>query len=39
MLVSYVAGEVVELTGHQGKCCCRGNKGSGIEISSCAIYL
>ena len=32
--VSYVA-EGVELTVHQkGKCCCRENKASGIEISS-----
>ena len=32
--VSYVA-EGVELTVHQkGKCCCRENKGSRIEISS-----
>ena len=27
MLVSYVAGERVELTVHKGKCYCRGNKG------------
>ena len=34
--VSYVA-EGVELTAHQkGKCCCRENKGSRIEISSWA---
>ena len=39
MLVRYIAGEGVELTAHKEKCCCRGNKGSGTEISSCATYL
>ena len=37
--VSHVTGESVELTVLKEKCCCGGNKGSGTEISSCAIYL
>ena len=40
--VSYVAGEDVGLTVYKEECCCKGskgNKGSGTEISSCAIYL
>ena len=35
--LSDVAGEGVELTVRiKGECCCRGNKGSGTEISWCA---
>ena len=37
--VSYVAGQGVGLKVHKEKCCCRGNKRSRTEISSCAIYL
>ena len=36
MLVSYVAGEGVELTVHKESVVVGGNKGSGTEISSCA---
>ena len=40
MLVSYVAGERVELTVHKKSVVSKEiNKGSGTEISSCAIYL
>ena len=37
--VSYFVEKVWSLNCTQEKSSCRGNKGSGTEISSCAIYL